>query len=62
MKRDHYKGKADIVAFIKKSFADGAAAIQSKGDKGLDDLIVEPFGNQKIRVSDLAYGMHRARR
>ncbi len=56
MKRDHYKGKADIVAFIKKSFADGAAAIQSKGDKGLDDLIVEPFGNQKIRVSDLAYG------
>jgi hypothetical protein len=56
MKRDHYKGKADIVAFVKKSFADGAAAIQSKGDKGIGDLIVDPFANQKVRVSDLAYG------
>ena len=34
-KRDQYKTKADIVAFVKKSFADGAAAIQSKGEKGL---------------------------
>src|SRR6202790_5356021 len=34
-KRGQYKSKADIVAFVKKSFADGAAAIQSKGDKGL---------------------------
>ena len=33
--RDQYKSKADIVAFVKKSFADGAAAIQSKGEKGL---------------------------
>src|SRR5205814_4158269 len=29
-KRDQYKTKADIVAFVKKSFADGAAAIKSK--------------------------------
>src|SRR5512138_998795 len=34
-KRDQYKTKAGIVAFVKKSFADGAAAIQSKGEKGL---------------------------
>src|SRR3989440_6551640 len=34
-KRENYKTKADVVAFVKKSFADGAAAIQSKGDKGL---------------------------
>jgi hypothetical protein len=33
-KRDQYKTKADIVAFVKKSVADGAAAIQSKGEKG----------------------------
>src|SRR3954447_25033166 len=33
-KRDQYKSKADIVAFVKKSFADGANAIQSKGEKG----------------------------
>src|ERR1700716_3482513 len=32
-KRDQHKSKADIVAFVKKSFADGAAAIQSKGEK-----------------------------
>jgi len=37
-----YKTKADVVAYVKKSFADGAAAIQAKGDKGLNDLIVDP--------------------
>src|ERR1700723_1294538 len=33
-KRDQYKTKADIVAFVKKSVADGAAASQPKGGKG----------------------------
>jgi uncharacterized damage-inducible protein DinB len=56
MKRDQYKDKAAIVAFVKKSFADGAAAIQAKGEKGLDTLVVDPFAHQYIRVSDLAYG------
>ena len=55
-KRDQYKTKADVVAFVKKSFADGAAAIKSKGDAGMSDLVVDPFGNQQVRVSDLAYG------
>src|SRR6201982_1671705 len=32
-KRDSIKSRADLVAFVKKSFADGAAAIQAKGDK-----------------------------
>src|ERR1700727_3917705 len=39
-KRDQYKSKADIVAFVKKSFADGAAAIQSKGEKGLTTEVI----------------------
>jgi uncharacterized damage-inducible protein DinB len=56
MKRDRYKDKAAIVAFVKKSFADGAAVIQAKGDRGLNDLVVEPFGHQQIRVVDFAYG------
>jgi uncharacterized damage-inducible protein DinB len=56
MKRDRYKDKAAIVAFVKKSFADGAAVIQSKGDSGLNELVVEPFGHQQIRVVDFAYG------
>ena len=56
MNRFHYKDKADIVAFVKKSFADGAAALQAKGDRGLNDQVKDPFANQKIRVGDLAYG------
>jgi uncharacterized damage-inducible protein DinB len=55
-KRDLYKTKADVVTFVKKSFADGAAAIKAKGDKGMSDLIVDPFANQQMRIGDLAYG------
>jgi uncharacterized damage-inducible protein DinB len=55
-KRDQYKTKADVVAFVKKSFADGAAAIQAKGDKGMSELVVDPFAHQQVRIGDLAYG------
>jgi uncharacterized damage-inducible protein DinB len=55
-KRDQYKTKADIVAFVKKAFADGAAAIKAKGDKGMTDLLVDPDSHQQVRVYDLAYG------
>jgi uncharacterized damage-inducible protein DinB len=55
-KRDQYKTKADVVSFVKKSFADGAAAIKAKGDKGMTDLVVDPDSNQQVRVSDMAYG------
>jgi|HubBroStandDraft_6_1064221.scaffolds.fasta_scaffold145782_3 uncharacterized damage-inducible protein DinB len=56
VKRENYKTKADVVAFVKKAFADGAAAIQAKGDKGMSDLMVDPFANQQVRVYDMAYG------
>jgi uncharacterized damage-inducible protein DinB len=56
-KRADYKDKAAIVAFVKQSFADGAAAIKTKGDKGLSDLLVDPFANQQVRVSDMAWGL-----
>lgn len=55
-KRDQFKNRSDLVAFVKKSFADGAAAIQAKGDRGLSDLVVDPFGHQQYQVRDLAYG------
>jgi uncharacterized damage-inducible protein DinB len=55
-KRADYKTKADVVAFVKKSFADGAAAIKAKGDKGMNDLMVDPFAHQQMRVLDMAYG------
>ena len=56
-KRDQYKSKAAVVAFVKKAFADGAAAIKMKGDQGLNDLVVDPFANQQVRVSDMAWGL-----
>jgi uncharacterized damage-inducible protein DinB len=55
-KRDQYKTKADVVTFVKKAFADGAAAIKAKGDKGMSDLVVDPFGHQQMRIADMAYG------
>jgi len=55
-KADQFKTKADVVAFVKKSFADGVAAIKTKGDSGMSDLVVDPFANEKTRISDFAYG------
>jgi len=51
-KRENYKTKADIVAFLKKSVADGGAAIQSKG---LNSTV--PYAHQETRVLDIAYGL-----
>jgi len=56
-KRSEYKTKADVVAFVKKSFADGAAAIKTKGDAGMSELLVDPFANQQTRIYDMAYGL-----
>lgn len=56
-KRSDFKTKADIVAFVKKSFADGAEAIKARGDKGMNDLLVDPFAHQQVRVYDMAYGL-----
>ena len=54
--RSQYKTKADVVAFVKKSFADGAAAIEARGDKGMSETVVDPYSNGKTRISDYAYG------
>jgi uncharacterized damage-inducible protein DinB len=54
-KRENYKTKADIVAFVKKSVADGTAALQAKGEKGLMQTV--PYGHQEVRVLDIAYGL-----
>jgi uncharacterized damage-inducible protein DinB len=44
--RADFKTKADVVAYAKKAFADGAALIKSKGDSGMGELF-----------ADLAWGM-----
>lgn len=56
-KRDDLKNKAQIVAFVKKCVEDGANVIKTKGDKGMAQEIVEPFSNQKMRLTDFAYGL-----
>ncbi len=56
VKRADYATKAAVVAYVKKAFADGADLIKSKGDGGLSDLYVDPFGNQQTRFSDGAWG------
>jgi len=53
----NFKTKADVVAYAKKAFADGAALIKSKGDSGLGELFADPFTSQQARFSDLAWGM-----
>jgi|SRR5579859_1873089 len=55
-KREEFKTKADVVAFVKKSFAEGEAAIKAKGDKGMSETVVDPFSNTQTRINDFAYG------
>ncbi|MGA9671069.1 MAG: DinB family protein [Terracidiphilus sp.] len=56
-KRSDYATKAAVVDYVKKSFAEGAELIKSKGDAGMSDLCVDPFANQQTRFSDLAWGL-----
>ncbi len=50
---EQYKTKADIAAFVKKSFADGAAAIKQTD---MNKIVTDPFSKERLRVSDFAYG------
>jgi len=51
--KQQYKTKADIAAFVKKSFADGAAAIKQTD---MNKLVTDPFSKDQEHVSDFAYG------
>jgi uncharacterized damage-inducible protein DinB len=54
--KQQYKTKAEIAAFVKKSFEDGAAAIKQGGDAGMNKLVTDPFSKERERTSDYAYG------
>jgi uncharacterized damage-inducible protein DinB len=56
-KRDTLKTKADIVAFVKKCVADGAAEIKTLGDKGLNQIYTDPDSKQQMHMFDLAYSL-----
>ncbi|MFQ5662980.1 MAG: DinB family protein [Terriglobia bacterium] len=46
--REKYPTKADIVAVLKKSFADGAELIQQTDEAGLRGVVKFPFGNRMV--------------
>src|SRR5260370_35554311 len=54
--RAKYKTKADVVAFVKKSFADGAAAIKAKGDAGMAGMMGCPPETQQVPRVERWYG------
>lgn len=55
-----YKTRAQLVDYIKKSYADGAAAIRRLGDKGLMQETKTPFGNVETRAALFAEAMEHA--
>lgn len=63
--RSQFKNKAAIVVYVKNSFGEGAAAIKSLGDKGIGELVVDPFGfddpqhagQAQIRLGELAQNL-----
>ena len=56
VKRADYPTKAAVVKYLKKSFAEGAALIERKGDAGMSDPCIDPFNNKQDRFSDMAWG------
>jgi uncharacterized damage-inducible protein DinB len=51
--RDTYKTRGQIVAYIQKVYADGAAVIQKQGDKGMLETVKSPFGNEMMTRASL---------
>jgi len=52
-----YRTKAEIVAFVKKSFADGADAIRQKGNAGMAAAVKHPFANQMASLQSICFDM-----
>jgi hypothetical protein len=55
-KRADYKTRADVVAFVKKSFAEGADLITQRGDKGMDEVMPDVGAEHLYHFGDLAWG------
>src|SRR5271169_1031725 len=53
--RAHYPTKAAVVAYLKKSFGEGAAVIQAKGDRGMTQTAKDAESRQTLQLTDLAY-------
>jgi len=55
--RERFKSKAEVLAYVKKSFQDGAEAIQSKSGQGLNQSVKNPEGGRQIQLLGLAYSL-----
>ncbi|HME58353.1 MAG TPA: DinB family protein, partial [Terracidiphilus sp.] len=54
-KRSDFKNKAAVAEYVRKAFADGAAVISSKGDSGMNELVIDPWNNQQFRLYEQAW-------
>jgi uncharacterized damage-inducible protein DinB len=52
--RAHFKTKAAVVGYLKKSFADGAAVIQEKGEQAMAGLVTDSESGARLPLSALA--------
>jgi hypothetical protein len=49
--RAHFSGKSAVVAYLKKSFEKGAAAITAKGEAGLSEAVVDSESGQRLPLA-----------
>ena len=54
--KGQFKGRAEVVAFVKKCVEDGAAVIKAQGDAGMSKAYFAG-GPKLTRFDDLAYGL-----
>ena len=50
---EKYRTKAQVVAFVTQSFADGAAAIQKRGVRGMAQHVKHPFANRLSSLNNI---------
>ena len=54
---EKYRTKTDAVRFVTQSFADGAAAIERKGVRGMAQHVKHPFGNWQSSLNNVCRDM-----
>lgn len=55
--RAHYKSKQEVVAYLKRSFSEGASVIKQQGDRGLSKTVVDSESKQSVPLVALAYDL-----
>jgi uncharacterized damage-inducible protein DinB len=53
--RANYKSKAAVVAYLRKSFGEGAAMIREKGEKGMTQTVMDSESGQRLPLLALAW-------